>query len=133
MSRPELYDDLPDYEKKETLAVFHIANFSGAPELVEAMSIFQQRAGARGCRLDINAGSVVTLDRRKTEEELDKLLKLRQSAWDSTDKRYWSIRDALESDSISDLVPKIQKHEKYSLDQHAKGEGHESLPEDIFS
>ena len=118
MSRPSTHDDLPNYAKATVLATFQTHEITDRSELTAAYAAFVKAAE--------RIGGVVkegTVSLPLTRVQLDKKLADAQRTWDTLNKRYTEVRQAVENNDLRSLEQRWQDYEHNSLRRHAVTEG----------
>ena len=118
MSRPSTHDDLPDYAKATVLATFQTHEIIDRPELTAAYAAFVKAAERIG---GVVKDGTVTLP--LTRVQLDQKLADAQRTWDTLNKRYTEVRQAVENNDLRSLEQRWQDYEHYGLRRHATEEG----------
>lgn len=127
MARPSTHDDIATHRRTRDLATFHLDQFSGSAPMMRAYSLFLSTAQAIGAAPPLASGGHITIARPLTDDELDTALAQDQRDWDSHDKRYYAVRDALQAGELASLTPAWQDYEAYYMRQHAEAEGYPVL------
>lgn len=127
MARPKTHNDLSDYDRQgTTLGDFHLTEFATNPAAIEAYAAFLKATGKDGAVAKVEHGHS-TVRRPKTKAELDEALATKQRGWDTADKRYREVSEAIEGDTLQDLANPWRDYEAYGLRTHAEEEGYQVL------
>lgn len=123
MPRPSSYDDLDSHVLRDTVATFDVSMFADNSEAMKAYGSFLQAIRAHTPIHVETHGGNVTMDRVKTEGELDKLLAEKQASWDRNQARYEMARDAYLQGEVLALAERWRDTEAWVLRAHAHREG----------